>query len=167
MIDGMAIMISIQPEWCGLILDGRKTDEVRKTTPGALTPFKAYIYCTKGGDKTLLKLIYGKDYRKMVGKVVGEFVCDRFTCIQIRKDRDEDGIHIGNTAFLRTCLTDRQLLNYLAGAKADKDEFDVHGWAWHISLLKVYKEPKPISDFDNFRGSMKRPPQSWCYVREV
>lgn len=42
-----AILMSIRPEWCDLILQGKKTVEVRKTRPKMKTPFKVYIYCTK------------------------------------------------------------------------------------------------------------------------
>lgn len=41
-----AILLSIQPKWCGLIANGKKTIEVRKTKPKIKVPFKAYIYCT-------------------------------------------------------------------------------------------------------------------------
>ena len=46
-----AVLLSIRPEWCNLILQGKKTMEVRKNYPkhlyGKGKPFKAYIYCTK------------------------------------------------------------------------------------------------------------------------
>ena len=42
-----AVLISIRPEWCDLIVRGKKTIEVRKTRPKLETPFTAYIYCTK------------------------------------------------------------------------------------------------------------------------
>ena len=43
-----SILISIQPKWCELIASGKKTIEVRKTRPKLETPFKCYIYETKG-----------------------------------------------------------------------------------------------------------------------
>ncbi len=42
-----AVMLSIRPEWCSLIAQGKKTIEVRKNRPKLGTPFKCYIYCTK------------------------------------------------------------------------------------------------------------------------
>ena len=45
-----AVLISIRPEWCDLIMRGKKTIEVRKTRPKLETPFKVYIYCTKIPD---------------------------------------------------------------------------------------------------------------------
>lgn len=43
-----AVMISIKPQWCELIAKKQKTIEVRKTRPKIKTPFKCYIYETKG-----------------------------------------------------------------------------------------------------------------------
>ncbi len=48
-------------------------------------------------------------------------------------------------------------------------------YGWHISELKIYDRPKDLGDFTGLRetkfGSepvtIKRPPQSWCYVEEV
>ena len=37
-----AVLISIRPEWCDLIVQGKKTIEVRKTRPKLETPFKVY-----------------------------------------------------------------------------------------------------------------------------
>ena len=46
-----AVLISINPKWCKLIIDGKKTVEIRKTRPKIDTPFKCYIYCTRSGAK--------------------------------------------------------------------------------------------------------------------
>lgn len=43
-----SVLISIHPKWCEKIANGEKTIEVRKTKPKLDTPFKCYIYCTKG-----------------------------------------------------------------------------------------------------------------------
>ncbi len=34
-------------------------------------------------------------------------------------------------------------------------------YGWHISDLVIYDEPKDLGEF-----SIKKPPQSWCYVKE-
>lgn len=86
-----SVMISIQPKWCELIANGKKTVEVRKTKPKIDVPFKCYIYCTQGkeilaiskyNDKLAFlwkKTDVDKYNADMVrnGKVIGEFVCDR------------------------------------------------------------------------------------------
>ena len=41
-----SVMLSIRPQWCELIANGKKTIEVRKSRPKLDTPFKCYIYCT-------------------------------------------------------------------------------------------------------------------------
>lgn len=168
MTENKAVMISIQPEWCGYIFDERKMDEVRKNKPDLQCPFKVYIYCTKHGDKTNLKRLYGcGEARKMPGKVCAEFICDGFTYIQARKEGPND-YHLGNTAFLRTQLTASEIFNYLAGDLMECETFDVGGWAWHISKLAVYAEPKDLNAFKTFSGEwVKRPPQSWFYVKEL
>ncbi len=55
-----AVLISIAPKWCKLIMDGQKTVEIRKSRPKIDTPFKCYIYCTLSGSRELLKE-YGVD----------------------------------------------------------------------------------------------------------
>ena len=85
-----SVLISIQPKWCELIASGKKTIEVRKTKPKLETPFKVYIYCTKGDSLNYLKRPFFDNYQKYWvdnkafganvaranGKVIGEFVCD-------------------------------------------------------------------------------------------
>ena len=44
------IVISINPKWVKLILEGKKKDEVRKTFPKCELPCEVYIYVTKGKD---------------------------------------------------------------------------------------------------------------------
>ena len=39
-----AVLLSIRPEWCEKIINGRKTIEVRKTRPKMNPPFKCYVY---------------------------------------------------------------------------------------------------------------------------
>lgn len=43
-----SVLLSINPKWCEKIANGKKTVEIRKTRPKTDTPFKVYIYCTKG-----------------------------------------------------------------------------------------------------------------------
>lgn len=42
-----SVLMSIRPEWCNLIIRGKKTLEVRRTRPKLETPFRVYVYCTK------------------------------------------------------------------------------------------------------------------------
>lgn len=45
-----SILLSIRPRYCELIASGKKKVELRKNEPKIKTPFKCYIYCTKGGS---------------------------------------------------------------------------------------------------------------------
>ena len=167
-----AVLISIRPEWVKKILAGEKTLEVRKTRPNMETPFKCYIYCTNNGG-----CLANRD-ACLNGKVVAEFVCDTFFPIQFECNApDAFGAGI---AVPGTCLTDRKILEYLGNGK--------RGFAWHISNLKIYDTPKPLSAFkglckieadcgccpyynytkmDCDGRTIKRPPQNWCYVEEL
>lgn len=175
-----SVLISIRPKWCEKIASGEKTIEVRKTSPKLETPFKCYIYRTKG---TVPHIINGKWVQMEVGgTVIGEFVCDCVTplynvCTDDWK-RLTGGLHrIEKELVNQACLTEAQLHTYAGGKNC---------FAWHISNLKIYDTPKELSKFprpfencidkvcDEFGcascengGYIKRPPQSWCYVEEL
>jgi predicted transcriptional regulator len=163
-----SVLISIQPKWCELIATGKKTVEVRKTRPKIETPFKCYIYCTKGETIYLPRDIFGN--KALNGKVIGEFVCDRITEYECSSDGFGE---LATTC--GTCLTYDEIINYCNGN-------DLYGW--HISDLVIYDKPRALSGFkracpDNvyecamcrhsdYTGMkctpITRPPQSWCYV---
>lgn len=174
-----AVLISIRPEWCKLIVDGKKTIEVRKSRPKLETPFKVYIYCTAGTGKNTFNVpvSYEKILRHYdetgsmkclncdIGncKVIGEFVCDRIIDIMIScSDQNMRGI-----PFYGTGLTDREIMDYIGNGK--------YGFGWHIYDLVIYDKPKELSEFTGLRNtkfglepvSLVRPPQSWCYVEEL
>ncbi len=63
-----------------------------------------------------------------------------------------------------TCLSEIELNDYLDGET---------GCGWHISALQIYDKPRELSEFHKPEMPMglryeddtiKRPPQSWCYV---
>lgn len=171
-----AVLLSIQPRWCGLIAIGKKTIEVRKTRPKIETPFLCYIYeCGNNGRK----------------KIIGEFVCDEITriveCCDVHNELpsrpceyylDYDG---DDDILAMACLSDNEIWNYIGKEGV--------GYAWHISNLKIYKKPKELSLFvkpcshncENCKYyctssleepaycewedcEISKPPQSWCYV---
>lgn len=165
-----AVLISIRPKWAEKIASGEKTIEVRKTRPKIETPFKCYIYCTIDGIKKMPKDYIAENFER--GKVIGEFTCDRITNLfaNSRFWMAEDDI-------IRTCLSADEIRKYANGA----DEI----YGWHISNLCIYDTPRELSDFrraidscdscraeytwectgcEKWRGDIKRPPQSWCYV---
>lgn len=175
-----AVLISIRPKWCEKIADGEKTIEVRKTRPKLETPFRCYIYRTKG---TVPHIINGKWVKIEVGgTVVGEFVCDRIYELETKAHggsyyvKGEDQPTTNDVA-RQSCLNLRDMHEYLQSQV---------GYGWHISGLKIYDTPNDLSKFsrpfencidkvcDEFGcascengGHIKRPPQSWCYVEEL
>ena len=146
-----SVLISIQPEWCALIGNGKKTVEVRRTRPKLETPFKCYIYCTKGnGAKN--RLTWSHDIKhEMNGKVFGEFVCDRIFDFPFGISYDKSSM----CPLLQngSCLTQEQLLRY-------RSRKTLYGWLIHD--LITYDRPKSLTDF-----GIERAPQSWCYIEKT
>ena len=169
-----SVLIAIRPKYVEKIASGEKTIEIRKTAPKEV-PFKCYIYCTYGNMKENYAL--GKR-----GKVIGEFVCEWIT--EINPHCDIDGcvnqyIHSYPAILGDDCLSFNEMKAYLGNKK---------GYDWHISNLKIYDNPRELSEFSRpcsysglcfscKRTSFKkdgnllcntkitRPPQSWMYVK--
>lgn len=172
-----AVLISVQPKWCELIVSGKKTIEVRKTRPKLETPFKCYIYCTYGeglierSDPCLPNMLIEQKVTKEKtwgnccnGKVIGEFMCD--DCSLLTK------AHYGYIEQYG-CLN-REALNTYMGILG-RELSDSDGcYGWHISELRIYNRPKYLSEFTGLRKTkfglepvrIRRAPQSWCYVEE-
>lgn len=157
-----SVMISIKPYWVFLIIakamgwniSKEKTIEVRKNCPQDDEWNKiGKIYCTK--DKRSFNCI-PKEYRhfmeKFLGKVIGEFVCDYITQIGKRGIDDNfdycylsldewgnDDIEPEITAVKNSCVLKDDLNDY------GKNSRVLYGW--HISNLKIYDEPKELSEF--------------------
>ena len=180
------VLISIRPRWVEKIChrigeeNGKpiyeKKIEARKTKPAIPTPFKCFIYETKGKQVEHCDgcdvTYYGR------GKVIGEFVCDSIEMVNAKcSDYGIDLFY--HDCMSQGCLTEREIEKYFNIPK-DKDlrVMKGNGYAWHISDLKIFDKPKELSEFefpkDNiylsyrkrnqyFKG-ITRPPQSWCYV---
>lgn len=159
-----AVLISIQPKWCALIANGKKTIEIRKNKPRLETPFKCYIYCTK---ETELWLPHdnAQALKRGDGKVIGEFVCDKIYPINVF---DNGAIQDWNHHDLQAaCVPYDDMSAYIGAGRT--------GRAWHISNLVIYDNPKDSEDFNveasnkiwSFTKKLERPPQSWCYVEEL
>ena len=192
-----SILLSIKPKWTAKILNGEKTAEIRKTAPKEWTdylsgktakkpePMFVYIYCTKGD-------YIGRISKKYVGKVVARFTLNE---VEEIKHRIKFGIILTTYSTYETatfplnplcdisCLTYEELDYYLKGER---------GYAWYISDLGIFGEPKELNEFYTLKcNQKKRPcnikdvfgaeechrickmckpltkaPQSWCYVEE-
>lgn len=175
-----AVLISIRPEWCRLIAKGEKTLEVRKTYPKLYTPFKVYIYETRGAERVgneNLNCVVGGSGR---GAVIGEFMCDGLYYVLDHPEVFAHKPRYYRKALEAACLTEEQALDYSQGADL---------WGWHISDLKIYTVPKKTTDFRRVcsndlhcescamyreRGGcgnaalvISRAPRTWCYVEEA
>ena len=177
-----AVLASIKPRYCSLIEARDKGLEVRKTVPNLPTPFKVYIYETKGKidepwiDEDGHHIYTGR------GQVVGEFICDYISAIALTFDGLADVVDCE-----MSCLTPRELFKYADGKPI---------YGWHISDPVFYEKPKDLSEFYKagtlsnadfeyqlydgsgdprrrsyasylFTQAIRRPPQSWCYVEVV
>lgn len=170
-----AVMLSIRPEWCDLIIRHKKTVELRKNRPNLQTPFKVYIWCTKA--KKLYAREYGNGWQQIDERVIGEFICDDISLL----------LHIGemgsnkppelcavtpsympcspDNLLKAACLCRSAAENYLKGRD---------GYCWHISDLKIYDEPIKLKNFqakrlDRRSGGLKdvcNPPRIWFYLEE-
>lgn len=146
-----SVLISIKPEWCEKIVNGKKTIEVRKTAPKEV-PFKCYIYETQGRTGTPWVDEGGHFIYKGRGAVIGEFICDKIDRLQKRgidnnfdycylslNEWGNDDIAVEITDIKKSCITKADLNKYGANVQ----------WlyAWHISDLKIYDKPKELSEF--------------------
>lgn len=138
-----SVLLSIQPKWCELIANGKKTIEVRKTRPKLEPPFKCYIYETKGlcDTPTFIDESGYISYRGR-GQVIGEFVCDEIHTLigQLSKTHTPSDKEVVERA---TCLTLHEITEYL---KPKNDGFGM-GYGWHISDLVIYDKPKELGEF--------------------
>ena len=160
-----SVLMSIQPKWCELIANEKKTVEVRKTKPKTDVPFKVYIYCTSVDrvnleEYTRIHLATSGRIDEWHGKVIGEFVCD-----SVSTDKS-----FGHNVIFKTkaCMTDADVSSYCLNKEM---------YCWHISDLVIYDKPRELSEFRYYNCTtktengfvlptrqIKRPPQSWCYV---
>ena len=173
-----AVLISIRPEWCERIISGEKTVEIRKNRPKLEPPFKCYVYCTYGrGLIERFDAIYPNVLLVQTvssracwgnccnGKVIGEFICDKIVPVIVFENGS-----IQNWKYYeleKACVDYRIMADYIGSGKT--------GYGWHISDFKVYTAPKELDEFKvrrrsgdwSYAKSVKRAPQTWCYVEEL
>lgn len=153
-----AVLMSMNPKQCELVASGEQTVIVRKTKPKLETPFKIYIYCTKGEylwkakDRVFLDGKYNRiidelpDYL-LNGKVIGEFVCDKI-------DGFNYGVHepYGATSWQDCYKGYSEELYDMEGTYLTVKEINDYGngkflYALNISNLVIYDKPKSLNEF--------------------
>ncbi len=173
----LSVITSIKPIYCELIVDGKKTIEVRKTKPKLPTPFKVYIYETLG---KVIQTETQPSGRKLqlhegCGKVIGEFTCNKIEEIKVLENGNIQDWNLHNLD--KACLSYEQIANYIGANKT--------GYAWYIKDLILYKIPNDITYYkqcykcEYFEWCLEselscsgeytlyRPPQSWCYIGTI
>lgn len=144
-----AILMSIRPEWCDLIIRGQKTLEIRRTRTKLETPFRVYVYCTKDRSKVgWMRIVPEKGWLRLDGSVIGEFTCDKIDkLVHVGTMMDIniltlDGWYKPADALLQAaCMTKAEAEKYLKGGD---------GYGWHISDLKIYDKPRDLDEFSRF-----------------
>ncbi len=181
-----AVLLSVHPKWCELIASGKKTVEVRKNKPKLETPFKVYVYETRGRTETPWVDEDGHHIFKGRGQVIGEFVCDFIDAYcydycphpEIGMDYDcgDNWWEISEEDLENACLTYEDFKKYAWCEKVM--------YGWRISDLKIYDKPKNKVEFCHpcdrdpqcdcrycvrYAGNkpILRAPQSWCYVEAL
>jgi len=188
-----AILMSIRPKWVAKILNGEKTEEIRKRFPKDYRGW-VYMYCTKEDSLCCIKridrdrYICGKDFDLRdfphlcsgydgKGKVVAKFRLNKVEEIGYEYREDFTSVYTDtlDTKDLENnaCLTRQEFAEYL------KSEV---GYAIHISQLEIFDRPKELGEFktlckkdcskckhpDFFDICLLKPltkaPQSWCYI---
>ena len=156
-----SILISIQPKWVALEMNGIKKIEVRKTAPKDWKdylsgktkempkPITVYIYCTNDKNVELhyseqygafCDQSYGMEHYSTIGngcgKIIAKFTLNKIEKINVEYFDTFNGLFLNNL-LQKSCLTIKQIDDYL-GNKS--------GYAWHISDLQILTEPKSIRD---------------------
>ena len=180
-----AVMISIQPKWCELIVNGKKTIEVRKTRPKLEAPFKCYIYCTRRKHKNAFHTYVNSGYGRENFGVIGHWrsgkeivdvnahlpacrynaylaeskVIGEFVCDRIYQysTANVEGIDISDEDMEKmSCLNRLELEEYELSAEAkDFEVYRLGLYCWHISDLVIYDKPKELSEFNTSKRKHK------------
>lgn len=147
-----SLILSTQPYYVFLIIartmgwpiPQHKEVEVRKDFPKASDWNRTvHIYCSKNMRSfNRIPAQYQPFMAKILGKVVGEFVCDR-----IYEYEPSFGYLNGSDIRELTCLSLREIIEYSKGKTI---------YGWHISDLKIYDTPKEISEFWVYNGELNK-----------
>jgi hypothetical protein len=183
-----AVLESLKPYFYYLVGEGIKGVEVRKTSPKAEDWNKDTFCYMSRDEKSFAKIPkeFQEKYRKHFGKVGLRFVCDRIDEFSVPYPAYFSEIDSKTDSIIKAaCLKPMEIHAYNG----------VHQtYGWHITDLVVYDEPRELRDFQlpcdhendcgtckraiycsstrrfcrcDLEDGLKRPPQSWCYVKEV
>lgn len=132
------IIATIKPVHLGNIRRGVKLLEIRKTVP-RLAPFRVLL-CESGSG----------------GQIKAEFVCD--TVLPVKVFEDGAIQHWINYGLYAACITYDEMAAYIGYGRT--------GYAWNITKMVDYCNTKGQRVRHISEYGLKRPPQSWQYVKE-
>lgn len=149
-----AVLLSLKPRFCNLIISGAKTIEIRKNHPAVEFPFKVYVYCSERNTRNPHHILEvhseGKIYR-CNGKIIGEFICEEIISINDSPPSNYSALEEGS------CLSSQELSAYGRGKPL---------YGWRISSFHLYDSPQGLEPLCTVEGKpIHRPPQSGCYAR--
>ena len=179
-----SIILSCTPAECEKIVNGNISILVRKKVPKE-TPFKVYVYETQGATETPWVDEDGHFIYKGRGKVIGEFVCNKVkkyephvilcACYEVNGADVKENLRYNKG----TCLSYEEMVKKSNGKPL---------YGLHISDLKIYDEPREVSEFRACNGNcnhckhrvvnpndvgdvrcenkITRPPKNYIYVEE-
>ena len=137
------IILAVKPDELHKMEERKITDIVIKNAPELKAPFVVYVYCDTNPEAAVWSNVPRNN-------VVGEFVCDKITCI---KDKEKaDGLF--NIDGLKLNMGTIQIDYFLSGFEK--------GWAIHIKQFERYNNPRSMSEFDS--GGT---PRTWLYVENA
>ena len=166
------VIISIRPEFFTMVYLRKKTFELRKSYPKEADAkgceIEVLVYCC--GVKRLSLFKYVDIHKKTEGmidrwqgKIAAKFVLKNvYTSKYVSGD-------LGNGWQTNECpyheglnRPDIESVIGISYQEAEKYAGDKTLYLWKIDGFEILEQPKDISEF-----SLKRPPQSWCYVPET
>jgi len=140
------IILSVYPRFADLILEGKKTVEVRKTRISQWNGYFGFKY-----DVPNTVYLYATS---PVKKIVGECKCnDHFYSVNIGYSVNPDIPESLTEALSCACLTNDEYYRYVG------DEGRAYFYMMRDPLR--YETPKELSEF-----GLSRAPQSFCYINE-
>lgn len=170
------VLFSIKPQYVVDIINGDKTNELRKTIPRDSIPFIGYVYCTKGKeyacvDQNGVAYLISKDRYDVISRlnlsILNGTVCVAFTCNgfdvlkcgKVTSDHDE-------MLALSACVPPERIEKYGNGS-------DVY--ALNLEHVELFKKSYSLSSICTYQlcdgvikySKITRAPQSWQYVCKI
>lgn len=178
-----SVLFPIHAEHCDYIAQGIKEWEFRTKPPKIETPYKGFIYETKG--RRIVRCSASQIIYFGRGKVIGEFICDKM--VEVVRNGFVNPFAINSQVLEKGHLSNNEFLSYT-------DHYRKDLYALHISQLVIYDKPKDLTEFRKPRKRancgckdcasyynkqcrwdgggcdkliIRKAPQSWCFAEKL